>query len=222
MKGIEGKPDPLKALPADELPGGHATEVLDALREVDYMETRVVPLPVVSRPQRPWFREDQAATPWGPRSAPQAAPERRVERTGKLRIPEQYQLDALRQEVGMRLRDTLVHIRNLSTVGEIMIRNAWTGIQGIKQAAHEELDGVADDERKAREADYRGERLVYQEFLAELDAYGLEKGFPSSIARKLGSDMTRHRVTPWGALAVLEGRRDPGEPVHWTPPPRPA
>lgn len=207
MTGTTGRPDPLRELAPgheDAAHGVDTTKILQDLRDADITPTvfmRELPPPKpVSRP-RQWFRGDDHTTPWNaPRSR---APESRVERTGRIHLPADHDLAAVRQEARMRLRD--------ATAGAVMTSGAEKVLQhaAAEQMGHwfgllkGQCFQAAEDTAKERD-DATAESAAYLDGLfAEYDAWGLEKAYPRSVTRHLGRAIARHETTPWRAEDAL-------------------
>lgn len=215
MASNQGRNDPTRELGAAPLRGESATKVLAALRDADLTETRLAPANPVAAPQA-WFR-DGGGTPWASRPSQAArVPDRRAERTGRIRIPEEFALDALRQEIGMKVRDHLAGHLQERLAGEILDRGRWNGIRaGFRQLAGE-FQTLCETERADLREAWAEHDASSRELLVELDAHGVEKDFTGAVSRKLGIGIAQHSVTPWGALLTLKSHVDP---VHWAPPP---
>lgn len=222
MTSIEGAADPIENLPARrDLPADYGTKVLNFLREADEAETRAIPVPVVSRPSRPWFRDDADGEPWTTPRAKAVIPERRAERTGYLKIPALFAFDSLRQQIGMMVRDALRSLSETDQMSGIMGQHAWNQITRNRDELRAEMTSVAEEDRHALEVEINVERGLHRELLAKLDTLGLAMNFPGSVARRLGRDLVRapgdpYRASPWAAAVVLT---ESANPVHWSPSP---
>jgi hypothetical protein len=217
MTSAQGRPDPVShsGIGPPPLRGSHATQVLAALRDADFAETTAVPVV-----PRAWFRNGSAETPRSIAGHPRpVAPERRVERTGRLRLPQQHALDALSQEMGMKARDLVAGHEQESLAAAIVHGDAWHGIKRGYGELRTEFEALYAEERAEERAALAEERDLYRRHLEELDAFGLEHEFTGAVARNLGRKIARHQMSPWSALVVL---KDHANPLHWAPPPRSA
>ena len=139
-------------------------------------------------------------------------------RSGVVRIPEEFALDALRQQIGMRARDHLAGHHQEAVAGHIADAVTWKAVKAGFQQLAEAFAELCATERADLDAAWTEHDGTARERVAELDAFGVEKVYTTALSRKLGVGIARHAVTPWGALIELKGHVDP---VHWTPPPYP-
>lgn len=115
----------------------------------------------------------------------------------------------------MRARDHIAAHAQQSLAAHIVQRSLRDVGRYWFQALHAELRADGETEAEALKAEWDKYSACGAEYLADLDAFGVEHGFPSAVARSLGAGMAQHRTTPWGALTVL---KEHVEPTLWRPP----